>query len=85
MLVSYSKCIKADILSVWRRVARSSDQPRYTTDQLSYNKELWIFWYGDEPENLSRLISPDLRGTVTLVVSHVYHVNQVKIQYTLKN
>lgn len=78
VLVSYSKCIKADILSVWRRVARSSDQPRYTTDQLSYNKELWIFWYGDEPENLSRLISPDLRGTVTLVVSHVYHVNQVK-------
>lgn len=71
VLVSYSKCIKADILSVWRRVARSSDQPRYTTDQLSYNKELWIFWYGDEPENLSRLISPDLRGTVTLVVSHV--------------
>lgn len=65
VLVSYSKCIKADILSVWRRVARSSDQPRYTTDQLSYNKELWIFWYGDEPENLSRLISPDLRGTVT--------------------
>lgn len=61
VLVSYSKCIKADILSVWRRVARSSDQPRYTTDQLSYNKELWIFWYGDEPENLSRLISPDLR------------------------
>lgn len=85
VLVSYSKCIKADILSVWRRVARSSDQPRYTTDQLSYNKELWIFWYGDEPENLSRLISPDLRGTVTLVVSHVYHVNQVKIQYTHKN
>lgn len=65
VLVSYSKCIKADILSVWRRVARSSDQPRYTTDQLAYNKELWIFWYGEEPENLSRLISPDLRGIET--------------------
>lgn len=62
VLVSYSKCIKADILSVWRRVARGSDQPRYTTDQLAYNKELWIFWYGDEPENLNRLISEDLRG-----------------------
>lgn len=64
VLVSYSKCIKADILSVWRRVPRSSDQPRYTTDQLAYNKELWIFWYGDEPENLNRLLSEDLKGTL---------------------
>ncbi|XP_062591831.1 mediator of RNA polymerase II transcription subunit 13-like [Saccostrea cucullata] len=61
VLVSYAKCIKADILSVWRRVPRSSDQPRYTTDQLAYNKELWIFWYGDEPENLNRLLSEDLK------------------------
>lgn len=79
VLVFYLKCIKVDILLVWRRVVRSLDQFRYIIDQLFYNKEFWIFWYGDEFENLSWFIFLDLRGIVIQVVSYVYYVNQVKI------
>lgn len=77
VLVFYLKCIKVDILLVWRRVVRSLDQFRYIIDQLFYNKEFWIFWYGDEFENLSWFIFLDLRGIVILVVSYVYYVNEV--------
>ncbi len=60
VLQSFTKCIQADILCVWRRVQRSSDQR--APDQLSCNKELWIFWYGDEPGNLKQLLAPELSG-----------------------
>ncbi|XP_022241525.1 mediator of RNA polymerase II transcription subunit 13-like isoform X2 [Limulus polyphemus] len=59
VLSSYSKCLAAGILCVWRRVASrpgpDSHRPA-DTNQLSYNKELWIFWYGEEPD-LSGLVS----------------------------
>ncbi|XP_038059919.1 mediator of RNA polymerase II transcription subunit 13-like isoform X2 [Patiria miniata] len=65
VLVSYSRCIAANILSVWRRV------PFMNTDLLLsldvsmkpdpiWTKELWIYWYGDDP-NLEEKISPDLK------------------------
>ena len=68
VLVSYSRCIAANILSVWRRV------PFMNTDLLLsldvpmkpdpvWTKELWIYWYGDDP-NLEEKISPDLKGKV---------------------
>ncbi|XP_033748042.1 LOW QUALITY PROTEIN: mediator of RNA polymerase II transcription subunit 13-like [Pecten maximus] len=60
VLESYSRCIQADILCVWRRVQRYSDQPQRVIDQLSHHKELWIFWYGDEPSVLGNLLSPYL-------------------------
>ena len=67
VLQSFTKCIQADILCVWRRVQRSSDQR--APDQLSCNKELWIFWYGDEPGNLKQLLAPELSGrSLTQVV-----------------
>lgn len=67
VLRSYSRCLAADILCVWRRVST----PRSTADMfepgpppppplsLSTSKELWIFWYGEEPD-LGVLIAPEL-------------------------
>ena len=60
VLQSFTKCIQNDILCVWRRVQRSSDQK--APDQLSCDKELWIFWYGDEPPNLRHLLAQELQG-----------------------
>lgn len=62
VLVSYSRCIQSDILCVWRRVQHSTDHR--VTDHLSCNKELWLFWYGEEPSNLDKLLSSDLKGNV---------------------
>ncbi|KAL7986937.1 hypothetical protein Chor_005856 [Crotalus horridus] len=47
ILSSYSRCLKADVLSVWRR------------DQRPGRRELWIFWWGDDP-NFADLIHHDL-------------------------
>lgn len=58
VLVSYSKCIQSDILCVWRRIQNQAGEQR--TDHLSFNKELWIFWYGDEPAALESHVSKDL-------------------------
>ncbi|XP_059177085.1 mediator of RNA polymerase II transcription subunit 13-like isoform X2 [Physella acuta] len=54
VLVGFSRCIKNDILCVWRRVQRDPEQR-----QPDFNscKELWIFWYGEEPESLRQATS----------------------------
>lgn len=69
VLRSYARCLAADILCVWRRVStpRQTDvfelgppppsQPPPLN--LSASKELWIFWYGEEPD-LNELVSPEL-------------------------
>lgn len=62
VLQSFTRCIQSDILCVWRRVQSSGSSEQKVTDQLSCSKELWIFWYGDEPHNLSNLLSQDLQG-----------------------
>ncbi|KAG1662731.1 Mediator of RNA polymerase II transcription subunit 13 [Nymphon striatum] len=71
VLVSYTKCLTSDILCVWRRVPSSnspypggldhghSQQRSSDSHQLNYPKELWIFWYGDEPD-LSKILCPEL-------------------------
>lgn len=75
VLRSYSKCLAVDILCVWRRVAApkpdlepsgflelSLQQPTTVTHpplSLTAAKELWIFWYGEEPD-LTDLVSPEL-------------------------
>ncbi|KAK7490637.1 hypothetical protein BaRGS_00018054 [Batillaria attramentaria] len=58
VLVAYSRCIQNDILCVWRRVLKNSEL-RAPTDQLSCSKELWVFWYGDQPTILDNLLSSD--------------------------
>ena len=53
VLVGFSRCISLDILCVWRREPRSSDhrQPDFNS-----SKELWVFWYGEEPEALQQAL-----------------------------
>ena len=75
VLQSFTKCIQNDILCVWRRVQRTSDQK--APDQLSCNKELWIFWYGDEPPNLRQLLAQELQGmwgNETTIVHHLHYI-----------
>ncbi|XP_055863166.1 mediator of RNA polymerase II transcription subunit 13-like isoform X2 [Biomphalaria glabrata] len=57
VLVGFSRCINNDILCVWRRVQRDPDQRQ---PDFNSSKELWIFWYGDEPESLRQALTPDL-------------------------
>lgn len=73
ILRSYSRCMQADILCVWRRI--QSTKPDNTdlntlTDEvnntkvhaplsLAAAKELWIFWYGEEPD-LTDLVDAEL-------------------------
>ena len=53
VLVSFSKCIQADMLCAWRR------QPCVAgvrlAEQMAGQKELWTFWYGDEPATLKEI------------------------------
>ncbi|KAG5900634.1 hypothetical protein JTB14_005911 [Gonioctena quinquepunctata] len=64
VLRSYARCLAADILCVWRRVStpRAADMIDLGPPpplSLSASKELWIFWYGEEPE-LNELVAPEL-------------------------
>lgn len=83
VLSSFSRCLAADILCVWRRVATAAPPPvdpgggaggangmfdnitlpappvKHPPLSLHAAKELWIFWYGEEPD-LSGLVSPVL-------------------------
>lgn len=47
ILCSFSRCLKADVLSVWRR------------HQTPGRRDLWIFWWGDDP-NFAELVHHDL-------------------------
>ncbi|XP_026289181.2 mediator of RNA polymerase II transcription subunit 13-like isoform X2 [Frankliniella occidentalis] len=84
VLLSFSRCLHADILCVWRRVGRRPPPPDdsalldaplgappppvapsivvHPPLALHAAKELWIFWYGEEPD-LSSLVVPDLLNT----------------------
>jgi mediator of RNA polymerase II transcription subunit 13 len=63
VLNSYCKCLSADLLCVWRRV-KTSPEPhgrQFNDNQLNYTKELWVFWYGEEPD-LTDLVANELTG-----------------------
>ncbi|KAG5284635.1 hypothetical protein AALO_G00028840 [Alosa alosa] len=47
ILGSFSRCLRSDVLSVWRRSQRQG------------RRELWLFWWGDDP-NFSELIHNEL-------------------------
>ncbi|XP_013106769.2 mediator of RNA polymerase II transcription subunit 13 [Stomoxys calcitrans] len=72
ILRSYSRCMQADILCVWRRVQSTrqdnSDPNNFDVVNtskvhpplsLAAAKELWLFWYGEEPD-LTDLVDADL-------------------------
>lgn len=56
ILSSFSRCLKADVLGVWRR------------DQRPGRRELWIFWWGEDP-NFADLIHHDLSGESNLLLT----------------
>ncbi|KAJ3605430.1 hypothetical protein NHX12_027477, partial [Muraenolepis orangiensis] len=47
VLRSFMRCVRADLLCVWRRKVKPDA------------KELWIFWWGDEPD-LANIIHHEL-------------------------
>lgn len=57
ILSSFSRCLKADVLGVWRR------------DQRPGRRELWIFWWGEDP-NFADLIHHDLSGESNLFLAN---------------
>ncbi|XP_028178729.1 mediator of RNA polymerase II transcription subunit 13-like [Ostrinia furnacalis] len=69
VISSYARCLAGDILCVWRRVPAPQPPPDniYETPapapppplSLRAAKELWIFWYGEEPD-LNGLVAPEL-------------------------
>ncbi|XP_050333363.1 mediator of RNA polymerase II transcription subunit 13 [Bactrocera neohumeralis] len=72
ILRSYSRCMQADILCVWRRIPSTkqdnsdlnpifeiSTSKVHPPLSLAAAKELWIFWYGEEPD-LSELVDAEL-------------------------
>nr|XP_045597033.1 mediator of RNA polymerase II transcription subunit 13-like isoform X1 [Procambarus clarkii] len=75
VLVSYARMIAADVLCVWRRSWRGPQDHISLSPQQAHHyahhhqqhhslrhspKELWVFWYGDDPD-LSNLLAPELR------------------------
>jgi mediator of RNA polymerase II transcription subunit 13 len=68
VLNSYCKCLSADLLCVWRRV-KTSPEPhgrQFNDNQFNYTKELWVFWYGEEPD-LTDLVANELTGLLRLI------------------
>lgn len=65
VLLAFTKCLAADILCVWRRVPHQRthhDHHRFLdlhAQPLLYKKELWIFWYGNEPD-LNNILCSEL-------------------------
>ncbi|CAG5051056.1 unnamed protein product [Parnassius apollo] len=64
VISSYARCLAGDILCVWRRVPAHQppdlyDMPAPPPLSLRAAKELWIFWYGEEPD-LNGLVAPEL-------------------------
>ncbi|XP_046965112.1 mediator of RNA polymerase II transcription subunit 13 isoform X1 [Vanessa cardui] len=65
VISSYARCLAGDILCVWRRVPAPQpldiDIGMAAPPPLSLraSKELWIFWYGEEPD-LNGLVAPEL-------------------------
>ncbi|RXN32477.1 mediator of RNA polymerase II transcription subunit 13-like isoform X3 [Labeo rohita] len=52
VLRSFMQCVRANLLCVWRRKIKPDA------------KELWIFWWGEEP-NLADIIHRELEGVET--------------------
>lgn len=63
VLSSYSKCLQYNILSVWRRVRHEGILDNSRQDgPPQWAKELWIFWYGEDPKFDELITYPELKG-----------------------
>lgn len=94
ILRSYARCLALEILCVWRCVSlkKQTPEPTRTTNvinlsansirpplSLSSSKELWIFWYGDEPD-FNNLLDPELLHSAgkTQKLSNIKRSKQLK-------
>ncbi|XP_078680672.1 mediator of RNA polymerase II transcription subunit 13-like [Branchiostoma floridae x Branchiostoma belcheri] len=68
ILSSFAKCLAADVFCVWRRLSPST-APKFPGDSFQgepstptpkQERELWIFWYGDDPD-LTDVLHPELK------------------------
>lgn len=75
ILASYAKCLKADMLCSWARVPVTDGTPA-PNNFMGYAKELWVFWYGDEPTNLQTYLASDLQGKL-------YSTHTINLYYGL--
>ena len=60
VLSSFASALSHDILCSWRGVPQTSQKLQDNT-YLASSKELWIFWFGDDP-SLSGIVAADLKG-----------------------
>lgn len=44
---------------------------------LSYQKELWIFWYGSEPD-FSKVVEPSLSGKFCWFADHLGYYKSIR-------
>lgn len=61
MLKSFSAALIHDILCAWRRCPLTGCQSGGDPKSISGAKELWVFWFGDDP-NLQGIVSAELKG-----------------------
>ncbi|CAD5125355.1 DgyrCDS13593 [Dimorphilus gyrociliatus] len=54
ILKAYNRGISKELLCVWKRTTRFIDPNDYSTENplLNGKKELWVFWYKDQPHHL---------------------------------
>ena len=61
VLKSFSSALGHDILCAWRRSPLTGCQSSSDPNSISSAKELWVFWFGDDP-NLQGIVSAELKG-----------------------
>lgn len=67
VLKSFSSALSHDILCAWRRSPLTGCQPNSGPDGINSAKELWVFWFGDDP-NLQGIVSAELKGNGTIFI-----------------
>lgn len=60
VLKSFSAALSHDILCAWRRCPLTGCQSGGDPKSISGAKELWVFWFGDDP-NLQGIVSAELK------------------------
>lgn len=79
VLRAFSRCVALNILCTWRR----RPQPDYATKdrittiplKLETPKELWLFWYSQEPPIVQELLNGDLVGESCLIIRYSWPLN----------
>lgn len=60
VLKSFSLALTHDILCAWRRSPLTTCQSNLDTNCISIAKELWVFWFGEDP-SLQGIVSAELK------------------------